>query len=100
MQLFAAFLDKLRTTPDGDGSLLDQVLILYGGGISDGDQHTHTSLPALVAGHGGGQLTGGRHLQYSPGTPHANLLLSLLLLAGLPVDRVGDSTGPLTGLGA
>ena len=98
VDLFAYFLDKLRQTPDGDGSLLDHVTILYGGGMSDGDSHIHTSLPLVVAGHGGGQLRGGRHVQYQAGTPHANLLVALLQMAGVQVERVGDSTGPLEGL--
>ena len=100
VELFAHFLSQLRATPDGDGSLLDHVMILYGAGMSDGDSHIHTSLPLVVAGHGGGQIRGGRHMKYPAGTPHANLLVSLLQMAGVPVDRVGDSTGPLTGLRA
>jgi hypothetical protein len=95
---FAYFLGKLRDTPDGDGSLLDHVMILYGGGMSDGNLHIHESLPLVVAGHGGGQIGGGRHLQYPAGTPHANLLMTLLHMAGVPVESVGDSTGPLEGL--
>ena len=98
VQQFAYYLEKLRATPDGDGSLLDQVMVLYGGGISNGNLHIHTSLPLVVGGHGGGQLAGGRHLAYPTGTPHANLLVSLLHKAGLPVETIGDSTGRLDGL--
>ena len=97
-QLFAYYLGRLRDTPDGDGSLLDHVMILYGGGISDANQHVHTSLPLVVAGGGGGRLAGGRHLASPAGTPHANLLVSLLHKAGVPVERIGDSTGRLEGL--
>ena len=97
-QLFAYFLERLRDTPDGDGSLLDHVMILYGGGISDANQHVHTSLPLVVAGRGGGRLSGGRHVASAAGTPHANLLVSLLHKVDVPVERIGDSTGRLEGL--
>ena len=95
VQLFAYFLDRLQSTPDGDGTLLDHAMVLYGGGISDANQHSHTALPLLVAGRGGGRLAGGRHLAYPAGTPHANLLVSLLDKAGVRVERIGDSTGQL-----
>ncbi len=98
VQLFAYYLEKLQATPDGDGSLLDNVMVLYGGGISDGNLHIHTSLPLVVAGRGGGRLAGGRNLEYAAGTPHANLLVSLLHKAGVPVEKIGDSTGRLDGL--
>ena len=64
LKLFAEYLEKLRNTPDGDGSLLDHMIILYGGGISNSDRHTHGPLPTLVVGGGGGALKGGRHLVY------------------------------------
>src|SRR5207237_786504 len=95
MQMFARFLEKLRATPDGEGTLLDHSMILYGGGISDGNLHNHSPLPALVAGGGAGQLKGGRHLRYPDHTPMANLLLSMLDKAGVPTDGLGDSTGKL-----
>lgn len=98
VQLFLYYLEKLRATPDGDGSLLDHVMVLYGGGISNGNLHIHTSLPLVVAGHGGGQIAGGRHLAYPAGTPHANLLVSLLHKVGVPAEKIGDSTGKLDGL--
>ena len=98
VQLFAYYLERLRATPDGDGSLLDHVMIMYGGGISNGNLHIHTSLPLIVAGHGGGRLAGGRHLTYPAGTPHANLLVSLLHKVGVPAEKIGDSTGQLDGL--
>jgi hypothetical protein len=93
-QLFASFLGKLKATPDGDGTLLDHSMILYGGGISDGNGHTHRNLPLVLAGGGGGTLKSGRHLKYDE-APMANLLISMLDKAGAPVERFGDSTGKL-----
>ena len=93
--LLAHFLDRLRNTPDGDGNLLDHSMIVYGGGIGNGNLHEHTNLPCLVAGGGGGRLQGGRHLAYKEDTPMANLLLSILDKAGVRVDELGDSTGML-----
>ena len=95
VQLLAYFLDMLRQTPDGDGNLLDHSMIVYGGGIGNGNLHEHTNLPCLVAGGGGGRLKGGRHRAYAEDTPYANLLLSVLDKAGVPVETLGDSTGPL-----
>ncbi len=95
VQMLAYLLEKLRTTPDGDGSLLDHVMILYGGGMSDGNLHSHTDLPALVAGGGAGRLKGGRHVRCAQDTPMANLLLALLNKAGVPTETLGDSTGQL-----
>ena len=96
--LFAYFLQKLQSTPDGDGSLLDHSLVLYGSGMSDGNLHSHSPLPLLLAGGAGGRLKGGRHLRYEAGTPMANLLVSMLNLVDVPVDTIGDSSGPLTGV--
>lgn len=93
--LLAHFLDRLRNTPDGDGNLLDHSMIVYGGGIGNGNLHEHTNLPCLVAGGGGGRLQGSRHLAYKEDTPMANLLLSVLDKAGVRVDELGDSTGML-----
>ena len=101
MSLFAYFLDKLRNTPDGSGSLLDHALFLYGSGISDGDAHSHLNLPLLMLGGAAGHVEGGRHLKYPKGTPMANLHLSVLEKVGVAVERFGDSTGrvdPLTEL--
>lgn len=95
MQMFARFLDKLKSTPDGDGSLLDHSMILYGGGISDGNLHSHSPLPAIVAGGTGIGLKGGRHLRYPDHTPMANLLLTMLDKVGVPTEKFGDSTGEL-----
>jgi hypothetical protein len=98
VSLFAYYLDKLRSTEDGDGSLLDHVAILYGGSIGNGNMHTHSPLPALVAGGAAGQLKGGRHIRYPDGTPLANLLVSLMDKVGVEMERVGDSTGRLDGV--
>jgi hypothetical protein len=89
------FLDKLRATPDGDGTLLDHSLILYGSSLSDGNEHNFDPLPVLLAGGASGQLRGGRHLRYAPQTPMANLLLAMLHKLGAPVPSIGDSTEPL-----
>jgi hypothetical protein len=93
LKLFADYLEKLKNTPDGEGSLLDNMIILYGGGISNSDRHSHGPLPTLVVGGGGGALTGGRHLVYPEHTPLTNLQLTLLNLMSVPTDTIGDSTG-------
>jgi hypothetical protein len=93
VRLFASYLEKLRATPDGDGTLLDNVVLLYGGGISNSDRHTHGPLPTLLLGGGAGSLEGGRHLVYPQDTPLTNLQLTLLHMMGVPVERLGDSTG-------
>ena len=95
VDLFSHFLERLRATEDGDGSLLDQVMITYGCGISDSNQHLHNNLPILVAGGGGGQISGGRHLRFADDTPMANLFLTLLDKMDVPVDNLGDSDGKL-----
>ena len=94
-QLFAEYLQKLRATPDGDGSLLDHMVILYGAGMSDSDRHSQDDLPLVVAGGAAGALKGGRHLRYPAGTPSANLLVSLMDKLQMPLDRVGNSSGKL-----
>ena len=91
--LFAYFLDKLRATPDGDGTLLDHSLVLYGSGMSDGNQHNHTDLPIVLAGGASGRLKGGRHLRHPKNTPMANLLVAMLDTLGIPTDKFGDSNG-------
>ncbi len=95
IEQFAYFLERLRTTPDGDGTLLDNSLIVYGCAISDGNRHRHDDLPVLLAGHGGGTVSPGRHVKYEGETPMNNLFLSLLERVGAPVDALGDSTGKL-----
>jgi hypothetical protein len=94
-ELFAYYLDKLASTPDGDGSLLDHMLMTFGSGISDGDQHSVRELPLLVFGAGDGQIKGGRHLRYPKDTPMANFYLMLVDKLGLPLEQFGDSTGRL-----
>ena len=97
VQLFAYFLEKLRSTPDGDGNLLDHTILLYGGSMSNANVHLHVNLPLVVAGGGSGRLKGGRHLEFGPSenVPMTNLLVSLLDKAGVTVDKIGDSTGKL-----
>ena len=98
MSLFARFVERMRNTPDGDGTLLDHSMLLYGGGMGDGDQHTPVNLPVVIVGGGCGQLKGGRHIRYPLNTPFMNLGLTLLDKVGVQVDKIGDSTGLLTGL--
>ena len=99
-QLFAKHLAKLRATPDGDGSLLDHMTILYGSGISNSTRHSGDNLPLLLVGGGAGRLKGGRHLIYSGQPTMANLLVTLMDKLDVPVERLGGSTGklPLDGL--
>ncbi len=91
--LLAGFLDKLRNTPDGGGNLLDHSMILYGSGMSNGNVHSHDILPALIAGGAAGGLKGNRHVKVPLATTISNLLVSLLDKAGVPADRMSDSTG-------
>ena len=93
--LFAWYLDKLDATPDGEGSLLDNMLMLYGAGMSDSNQHDNRGLPLVLFGGGSGKLRGGRHIRYPEGTPVSNLHLTMLDKMGMPVDRLSNSTGPL-----
>jgi hypothetical protein len=93
VELFAYFLKKLKSTADGDGSLLDHSMIVYGSGLSDGNRHTHEDLPILLAGRGDGGLKPGRHIAYSTGTPVTNLYLALLDRLGVHPEKLGDSTG-------
>jgi len=93
VQQLAYFLEKLQATPDGDGTLLDHLTLLYGCGISDSNRHTHDNLPVLVVGGGAGSIKGGRHVRVAPDTPLTNLQLTLLDKVGVPLDTLGDSTG-------
>jgi hypothetical protein len=95
--LFGEFLEKLRSTADGDGTLLDHSLILYGSNMSNSNVHNHFPLPNLVLGGASGRHRGGRHLKYPDHTPMTNLLLAVLDKVGVPVDTLGDSTGALDG---
>ena len=92
-ELFAKYLAKLRATPDGDGTLLDHMTILYGSGISNSTRHSGENLPLLVVGGGAGKLKGGRHLRYTDKPSMANLLMTLMDKMDVPVERIGGSTG-------
>jgi len=96
--LFAKFLGQLKSTQEGDGTLLDNSLIVYGSGLGDGNRHTHENLPILLAGRGGGSIQSGRHLAYDAETPVANLYMTLLDRAGVHPNSIGDSTGKLVQL--
>jgi hypothetical protein len=95
MELFAHFLQKLKETPDGDGSLLDRCMIVYGCGISDSNRHLHENIPVVVLGRGNGALRAGLHVQYKEPVPLSNLYVSMLQHVGTSVDKLGDSTGKL-----
>jgi len=95
VQLFSQYLAKLRATPDGDGSLLDHMTILYGAGISNSNRHSGDNLPLLVVGGGAGRLKGGRHVKYSGKPSNANLLVTLMDKLDVPVEKLGGSTGKL-----
>jgi Protein of unknown function (DUF1552) len=97
VSLFAYFLDKLKSTPDGDGTLLDHTMCLFGSGMSNSDLHDHTNLPVVVAG-GAGKPQGGRHLKYKEPTPLANLHLTLLDKAGVRLESFADSKGKVVEL--
>jgi uncharacterized protein DUF1552 len=95
-KMLAYYLDKLRATPDGDGSLLDHAMLLYGGALSDGNLHLYTNLPLLLVAGGVAGIKGGQHLRYPNRTPMGNLLLTMLDKANVPhVEKLGDSTGRL-----
>jgi hypothetical protein len=94
-ELFSQYLKKLRATPDGDGSLLDHMTILYGSGISNSTRHSGDNLPLVVVGGGAGRLQGGRHLTYSDKPSMANLLVTLMDKLDVPVEKLGGSTGKL-----
>lgn len=92
---FAYFLERLKSVKEGDGTLLDNSMIVFGGGIADPDRHNHDDLPIILAGRGGGTITPGRHIVLPEETPLTNLYLSMLDRAGVPAQKVGDSTGKL-----
>lgn len=98
MSLFGRFVEKLAKTPDGDGSMLDHSIFVYGAGMGDGDHHTPIDLPVAIVGGGCGKLAGNRHLKYELNTPFMNLGVSLLDKLGVHVDKIADSTGRLTDL--
>ena len=92
-EVFAKWLTKLANTPDGEGSLLDHSIILYGSNMSNSDRHNQFPLPTAIIGGGCGKLKGGQHLRYPDHTPLANVLLTMLDRAGVPLDKIGDSNG-------
>lgn len=94
----AYFLQRLKAIPEGEGTLLDNCMVLYGSGLSDGNRHNHENLPILLAGRGGGTIDTGRHIAYPTETPLCNLFLAMLDRMGAPAPYIGDSTGELTGL--
>src|SRR5687767_1696243 len=96
--MFAEFVEKLKNTPDGDGSLLDNMVLLYGSNMSNRNAHDHFPLPNLVLGGAAGRMKGGRHLRYTDHTPMTNLLVSMLDKAGVRQESLGDSTGTLANL--
>jgi len=98
VSLFARLVEKMSQTPDGDGTLLDHTIFVYGAGMGDGDHHTPIDLPVAVVGGGCGQLAGNRHLKYELNTPFMNLGVTLLDKLGVHVDTIADSTGRLADL--
>jgi hypothetical protein len=95
VSLFAYYLEKLKSTPDGDGTLLDHSVVLYGSGMGNPNVHDHINLPVIVAGGGAGRMKGGRHLKYAEPTPLANLHLTLLEKVGVRLDKFADSQGKI-----
>lgn len=93
VDLLGRFLKRMSSTADGDGTLLDHSMVLYGCSISDSNKHEHHNLPTLLAGRGAGRIAGGRHLVYRRGTPMTNLFLNMLDVVGVKEDKFGDSTG-------
>lgn len=98
VEQFAYWIEKLKSTPDGDGTLLDSAMVVYGSGLADGNRHTHHDLPVILAGRANGTLKPGRHLRYKTETPMTNLYLSMLQRMDVRTENLGDSNGPLTGL--
>ena len=96
--MFAYYVDRLASTADGNGTLLDSVMIMFGSGMSDGNRHDHHDLPTLLVGGGAGQLKGGRHVRVAKDTPNTNLFVTMLEKLGVPIGNMGDSTGKLTTL--
>ena len=95
VEQFAYFIEKLKSVKEGDGTLLDSCMVLYGSGISDGNRHNNENLPLVLAGRGGGSIDTGRHIIYERETPACTLFVSMLERVGAPVDSFGDSTGSL-----
>ena len=98
VQQFAGWIEKLKSIKEGDSTLLDNSMIVYGAGLSDGNRHSHEDLPTLIAGRGGNAFKPGRHIVYRRETPMCNLFLTMMDRMGLPTEHFGDATGPLAGL--
>lgn len=94
-ELLSYYLDKLSSTPDYNGSLLDNMMVMYGASMSDANDHVLQDLPTLLIGGGSGQLKGGKHYRYKDDLPMSNLYLTVLEKLGIDVDNFGDSTGKL-----
>ncbi|MCZ6490529.1 MAG: DUF1552 domain-containing protein, partial [Acidobacteria bacterium] len=94
-KLFTYFLERMRSTPDGDGSLLDHSLIVYGAGMGDGDIHNQWNMPIALFGNGAGRIKGGRHIRSPKGTPFSNFHVAMLDTVGIPTEKFGISTGKL-----
>ena len=92
VQMLSYFLGKMQAAQDGDGTLLDHSMVVYGGSLSDSNRHLHDNLPALLI---GGKFRGGQHIRYPKGTPMTNLFLSMLDVAGVHQEKLGDSNGKL-----
>jgi hypothetical protein len=100
VEQFSYLVQKMKATPEGEGTLLDNSMLVYGGAIGDGNRHNHDELPILLAGKGQGTIATGRHVRYPRGTPLCNLFLSMLDRVGVKEERIGDSTGRLSDLGS
>ena len=98
-EIFAKFVDRLKNMQDGDGSMLDHSIILFGSNMANSDAHDADPLPQMIVGRGGGTIKGGQHLNYKKDTPHANLLVTILDRAGVPAEdykSFADATGPFS----
>jgi hypothetical protein len=95
VELFGYFVSKLKNTREGDGTLLDRSMVMYGSGLSDGNKHLHEDLPIILAGRGDGSFKPGRHIVHKQGTPITNLYMTMLARMGVQPEKIGDSTGKL-----
>jgi hypothetical protein len=98
VQQFAAWVEKLKSIKEGDGTLLSNSMIVYGAGLSDGNRHSHDDLPTLIVGQGQGHVKTGRRVLYRRETPMCNLFLTMMDIMGVQMEHFGDSTGKLVGL--
>ena len=95
---FAGWIEKLKSIQEGDGSLLDNSMIVYGAGLCDGNRHNHEDLPTLIAGRGGNYIVPGRRIVYRKETPMSNLFVTMMDRMGVPTEHFGDSSGRIDGL--